>query len=124
MKYEIAFDLQKRMCEMVRRLNFLHIDCNRVVCVRSFGTKTKRTIARCHALPKVMQMAMEVKAFYVLEFLERFDKLSAEEKDMTIIHELMHIPKTFGGGFRHHDYVCGKNIKKLYDMFRGRQMLL
>lgn len=117
MKYVIAFDLQTRMCEMIRRLKLEHIDCNRVVCVRSTGSKTKRTIARCHTLPKILQMAMETRAFYVLEFLERFEKLSAEEKDMTIIHELMHIPKTFGGGFRQHDYVCAKNVKKMYEIF-------
>jgi len=105
------------MCEIIRRLRLSHIDCNRVTCIRSRGTKTKRTIARCHALPKVMQMAMEVKAFYVIEFLERFERLSKEDQDITIIHELMHIPKTFGGGFRHHDFVCTKNVKKLYDMF-------
>lgn len=117
MKYEIAHDLQARLCEIVRKLKFDHVDCNRVVCIRGRGSKTKRTIARCHALPKVMQLAMEVKAFYVIEFLERFEKLSKEEKDMTIIHELMHIPKAFGGGFRHHDFVNSHNVKQLYQRF-------
>jgi len=117
MQYDIAHDLHGRMCDIVRRLNFEHIDCNRVVCIRSRGSKTKRTIARCHALPKVMQMAMETKAFYVIEFLERFERLSGAEKDMTIIHELMHIPKTFGGGFRHHDFVCQKNVNTLYKTY-------
>lgn len=114
MNYEIAHDLQARMCEIIRKLNLFHIDCNRVVCIRGRESKTRRTIARCHALPKVMQLAMDVKAFYVIEFLERFEKLSDAEKDMTIIHELLHIPKTFGGGFRHHDYVSAKNVKKMY----------
>ena len=115
MQYDIALDLQQRMCEIIRLLKFEHIDCNRVACIRGRGSKTKRTIARCHALPKVMQLAMEVRAFYVIEFLEPFERLSKAEQDMTIIHELMHIPKTFGGGFRQHDFVCAKNVKKLYD---------
>lgn len=51
MKYEIAGDLQRRMGEIVRRLNLDHIDCERVVCVRSVGSKSKRVVARCHALP-------------------------------------------------------------------------
>lgn len=119
MQYEPALDLQQRMCDIIRRLRLEHIDCNRVVCIRGRGSKTKRTIARCHALPKVMQLAMEVKAFYVIEFLDRFERLSKEEQDMTIIHELMHIPKTFGGGFRQHDFVCAKNVKKLYDAFKN-----
>jgi len=121
MKYTIALDLQQRMCEIVRRLGLSHIDCNRVVCVRSSGSKTKRVIARCHALPKIMQLAMEVKAHYAIEFLERFEKLSKADQDMTIIHELMHIPKTFGGGFRHHDFVCHKNIENLYKTYLQSQ---
>jgi len=121
MKYTIALDLQQRMCEIVRRLGLSHIDCNRVVCVRSSGSKTKRVIARCHALPKIMQLAMEVKAHYAIEFLERFEKLSKADQDMTIIHELMHIPKTFGGGFRHHDFVCHKNIEELYKTYLQSQ---
>lgn len=88
------------------------------VLFRSFGTLSKRTIARCHALGKLMQMALEVKAFYPLEFLsERFDKLSFEEQVKVIIHELMHIPKTFGGGFRHHDFVTDKNVNSFYKQF-------
>jgi len=123
MKYSIALDLQQRMCEIVRRLELAHIDCNRVVCLRSVGSKSKRVVARCHALSKVMQLAMEVSAHYAIEFLERFERLTESEQDMTIIHELMHIPKTFGGGFRHHDFVCHKNVQQFYktylQKFRG-----
>jgi len=118
MQYRIALDLHQRMCAIVRELNFVHIDCNRVMCVRSRGSKTRRTIARCHALPKIMQLAMETKAFYVIEFLERFERLPVRERDMVIIHELMHIPKTFGGGFRHHDHVTDKNVRRLLSMLR------
>lgn len=123
MQYSIALDLQQRMCEIVRRLNFIHIDCNRVVCIRSSGSKTRRVIARCHALPKIMQLAMEVKACYAIEFLERFENLTMADQDMTIIHELMHIPKTFGGGFRHHDFVCHKNVEKLYKTYLQSQVV-
>jgi predicted metallopeptidase len=60
---------------------------------------------------------MSVEAFYAIEFLARFDKLSKEEQDKVIIHELMHVPKSFGGGFRHHDYVEEKNVDILYEMY-------
>ena len=43
--------------------------------------------------------------------------MSKEEQDKVIIHELMHIPQTFGGGFRHHDFVCDGNIDFMYDKF-------
>ena len=124
MKYSNALDLQQRMCEIIRSLDLNHIDCNRVVCVRGVGSKARRVIARCHALPKIMQLAMEVKAYYVIEFLERFEKLTKAEQDMTIIHELMHIPKTFGGGFRHHDFVNNKNVEKLYKMYLQSQVAI
>ena len=62
-----------------------------------------------------MQKATGLKPFYALEFLsERFDKLSEEEQIKVVIHELMHIPKTFGGGFKYHNWVTDRNINKLY----------
>ena len=69
-----------------------------------------------------MQRAMDTEAFYALEFIsEKFDKLPEEEKIKTIIHELMHIPQTFGGGFRHHDHVCERNIHKNYQAYKIRK---
>lgn len=117
MKYEYALDLKERMIDMAKTLEMEHIDLDRVECLRSFGSSTKRTLARCHALGKVMQKAMKTKAFYTIEFLERFEKLSRKEQDKVILHELMHIPKTFGGGFRQHDFVCEENVDVLYEKF-------
>ena len=117
MKYEFAPDIQK-IAEEISRLLFPHIKINRVRCFRSYGTSSRGTIARCHSIGKLIQKAMNVPAFYVLEFLsERFDKLDKEEQIKVIIHELMHIPKSFGGGFRHHNYICDKNIKKNYRIY-------
>lgn len=66
-----------------------------------------------------MQIAMKTPAFYAIEFLEKFEKLSTAEQDKVIIHELMHIPKTFGGGFRQHDFVCDENVEHLHRKFRS-----
>ena len=117
MRYEDAPDLNARMKEIVETLFMDHIYLERVKCLRSFGSSTKRTIARCHTIGKVMQKAIGVKAYYAIEFLEKFDKLSREEQDKTIIHELMHIPKAFGGGFRQHDFVCDKNVDVMHKRF-------
>ena len=118
-RYEIADDIQKRFADIVRTLNLDHIDLNKVVCVRSYGSSTRRVVARCHGMSKVLQIAMGMKAFYVLEFLsERFDKLDDKEQEETIIHELMHIPKNFGGGFRHHDHVSAKNVESIQEFYR------
>jgi predicted metallopeptidase len=118
-RYEIADDIQECFADIVRTLNLSHIDLNKVVCVRSYGSSTKRVVARCHGMSKVLQIAMGIKAFYVLEFLsERFDKLADKEQEETIIHELMHIPKNFGGGFRHHGYVSVENVKSMQQRYR------
>lgn len=117
MKYEFAEDIQIE-AEEISRLLFPHVKLDFVKCFRSYGTSSRRTIARCHALGKLMQKALNVKAFYALEFLsERFDKMDDEEKTKVIIHELMHIPFSFGGGFKHHDVVTDKNVEKIYKKY-------
>jgi len=121
MKYEFAPDLQK-IADDVSILLFPWIDISRIKCFRSFGTSSRRTLARCHALSKIMQKAIGIPAYYPLEFIaERFDRLSREEQTRVIIHELMHIPKTFGGGFRHHDFVCDENIEKCYNFYTSKK---
>ena len=117
MRYEEAPDLKERMNDIVKVLEMNHVDLDRIGCLRSYGSSTKRTIARVHALGKVMQKAMKTKAFYTIEFLERFNKMPKKEQDKVIIHELMHVPKTFGGGFRQHDFVCEENIDKMHSRF-------
>jgi len=117
MRYDYAPDLKMRAEEIVRLLGLTHIDMSRVECIRGFGSSSRRTIARCHTLGKLMQKAMKTRAFYAIEFLERFNKMPKEEQDKVIIHELIHIPKTFGGGFRQHDFVCEDNVELLYDKF-------
>ena len=53
---------------------------------------------------------------YVIEVIcERYDRLSEEEKEKTLIHELLHIPNGFFGGFRpHKGYINNKRIEKLH----------
>jgi predicted metallopeptidase len=118
-RYEIADDIQRLLVDIVRTLNLGYIDLDKVVCLRSYGSSARRVIARCHGMSKVLQIAMQIKAFYVLEFIsERFDKLDDKEQEETIIHELMHIPKNFGGGFRHHDHVSEENVKLMLERYR------
>ena len=121
MKYEFAEDLQ-RTAEEISVLLFPHVDINNIKCYRSYGTSSRGTIARCHALNKIMQKAIGIKAIYVLEFLsERFDKMNNEEQLKVIIHELMHIPKSFGGGFKYHDFVTERNVNKCYLEYKKRK---
>ncbi|VVB82672.1 Uncharacterised protein [uncultured archaeon] len=118
MRYEFAEDIQKLAGE-ISILLFPHIDLNNLKCYRSYGTSSRGTIARCHGLCKIMQKAIGVKAIYVLEFLtERYEKLSDEDKLKVIIHELMHIPKAFGGGFIHHNVVTDRNVNLCYAEYK------
>lgn len=115
--YEKAEDVQLEVDEIARTL-FPHVKLDSVVCLRSFGSGSRGTIARCHALGKAMQIALERKGFYVIEVISnRFDKMNSAEKTKTLIHELMHIPKSFGGGFIHHNVVNERNVNKLYEHY-------
>jgi len=120
MKYEIANDIKKIADDIVVKLN-MHIKPENFVCMRSYGSSTRNTVARCHGMSKVLQLALNVKPVYVLEFLsKRYDKLPEKEKIKVIIHELMHIPKNLGGGFRHHDYVTEKEVERFARIYDAR----
>jgi len=114
--YERDPEIQGKIEFIAGRLGFHWIDTSRVVCVRSHGSKSRRTLARCHALSKIMQEALGVKGHYAIEIISKnFDRLSREDQLKTLIHELMHIPKTMGGGFRHHrPYVNRRSVDRMY----------
>lgn len=118
-RYELAEDIRARIKDIIRILKMTHVDEARVACVRSKGSTGKRAIARCHGLSRIMQLALSQRPHYVIEVLsERFDKLSSEEQTKVLIHELMHIPRSFGGGFRtHRPYVTQKIVERMYRRF-------
>ena len=120
-KYFQAPDIKKTSEEVVNLLKWDHVLLDNVAFIRSFGSKAERTIARCHALGKAMQIGMgRKKGFYLIEVIsEQFDKLPDDEKTRVIIHELMHIPKSFGGGFIHHNKVHNKSVEKVFNQFRA-----
>jgi predicted metallopeptidase len=120
MKYEIDENAQEIVKDVVEKLKLNHIRTERVICLKSHGSKSRRTVARIHGLSKIMQKAMRTKAFYAIELIsENFDKLEKEEKIKTIVHELMHIPKCFGGGFRsHRPYVTRRKVEKVFNEYK------
>jgi predicted metallopeptidase len=121
-KYVFSEEWTLKARELVQKLGLVHVHSERISCLKSTGTKTRRTIARIHGLGKAMQLGMKTEPFYVIELLsEKFDGLSEDDKAKTLIHELLHIPAGFGGGFRHHKpYVNETKVeeqwKKLFKM--------
>lgn len=102
MDWQLAPKLHKRVGKLAKALEFSHIDPKRVMVFQSYGSKS-RARARIWSLPRIWQKALKVKPHYCLEVLsEKFDKLSREEQDKILIHELLHIPKTFSGALLSH----------------------
>ena len=121
-KYFDAPDILLIVKDLRETMRMDHVLMDSLVVMRSHGSSSRGTIARCHALNKIMQQALGRKGrgFYVLEFIsERYDKLSDDEKIKVVIHEMLHIPKSLGGGFIHHNMVNHKNIDKFFKEYKS-----
>ena len=118
-EYSPAEDIDFRVKEILRKLEMTHIDETRLTCLRSKGSASRRVIARCHGLSRIMQLALDKSPHYVIEVLsERFDRLSKDEQTKVLIHEILHIPHSFGGGFRaHRPFVTRANVQTMYNKF-------
>jgi len=120
-RYDDAPDVQELVKEITSRLNFRHISPSRVACMRSRGSKSRRTIARIYGLSKIWQKVLNMQANYVIEVIsERYDRLDQAGKEKVVIHELLHIPFAFGGGFRGHSgWISERKIDRLHQIFRS-----
>jgi len=115
-KYFPASEIKKQVDAIASDLDLFHIVPQFVFCVRSKGSKARRTIARIHGIGKIWQEVLNLPPSYTIEVIsEIYDKMSKEEKEKTLIHELLHIPGGFSGGFRpHKGYVERKIVEQLY----------
>jgi predicted metallopeptidase len=118
-QYDLADDIDSRVKEILRKLKMTHIDETRLICLRSKGSASRRVIARCHGLSRIMQRALNRQPHYVIEVLsEKFDQLSKEDQTKVLIHEILHIPHSFGGGFRaHKPFVTRAKVQRMYQEF-------
>lgn len=121
MNYQIAPDIKKRVGFLVQRLEFSHIKVKNIHCIRSLDAKT-RAYARIWGMSRLFTEVVGIEPHYIIEVIaKKFDKLSERDKIKTLIHELMHIPKTFSGALlshrgRHHA-INDRQIEKLYRDF-------
>ena len=114
MRYDKAKDVERIARAIAEKTEMAWLDFSRIHFLRTYGSRS-RAVARVSGLPKVFQKALGISAHYVIEVIsERFDRLRQEEKEKVIIHELLHIPKSMGGGYRHHDYVNEERVGELW----------
>jgi predicted metallopeptidase len=122
-KYYEAPEIKQQVDQLAEELELFHVIPQFVYCVRSRGSKARRTIARIHGLGKIWQDVLNMPACYTIEIIsEIYDKMSAVEKEKTLIHELLHIPGGFSGGFRpHKGYVERQIVDELYSKLQKRR---
>lgn len=118
--YSEASDVKKLADEIAESLGLFHVVPQYVFCVRSKGSASIRTIARIHGLGKVWQETLNLPAAYVIEVIsEKYDKMTEEDREKTVIHELLHIPRAFAGGFRpHKGYIDDETVEHLHRTFQ------
>jgi predicted metallopeptidase len=122
-EYTNAPDVKKLADEIAGRLDFFHVVTQYVFCVRIRGSASKCTIARIHGLGRVWQETLNFPPSYVIEVIsERYDRLTDVEKEKTLIHELLHIPEGFAGGFRpHRGYIDHEIVESLHRTFKKQR---
>ena len=100
MQWRTALDIHARLRRIIRALGLGYINPRRIRCVRVSGSRAN-ALARIWGLPPIFQDALRLEPHYVIEFMvPAFNRLSRREQDRVIIHELLHIPRTFSGGIR------------------------
>jgi predicted metallopeptidase len=123
-EYSEAPDVKRLADEIADSLDFFHVVPQFVFCVRSRGSESRRTIARIHGFGRIWQETLNLPASYVIEVIsERYDRLTEEDKEKTVIHELLHIPRGFTGGFRpHRGYIDHEIVENLHRTFKKQRI--
>lgn len=102
MKYEPAPEIKHQIDYLVKELHFDHVKTEYVHCIRSLDAKT-RAYARIWGMSRLFFEVAGIEPHYIIEVVsKKYDKLPEREKIKTLIHELMHIPKTFSGALLPH----------------------
>ena len=102
MRWELCRRTHARLKRIVGALGFSHVDPARIFCVRGYGS-TSEAWARIWGLPALWQQVLGIGPAYVVEIIEpEFSRLAEDEQDRILIHELLHIPRTFSGAIRPH----------------------
>ena len=121
MRFEHAPDITDRLNYIMKVLDYSHLDGTRIICMRGYNSKS-RALARIWGLSRAWQKALQIKPHYIIEVIHpRFDKLSREDQDKTLLHEILHIPKRFTGGLVPHKCfgkrIDHRSVEELYKKY-------
>lgn len=121
MDFSYASDVEKMVEKILKSNLFSHVRQKNIYCVRSKGSRA-RAYARIWGLSRIFQFAAGYRPTYVIEVLSRyFDRLNEQEKIKVLIHELMHIPKTFSGSLLSHrgrfHRINNREVEKMYENY-------
>ena len=118
-QYSKASDVRDLAHSIVDRLNLMHVKKDRLLFYRSMGSRSEHTRARIHGLSRIWNDALGIDPIYVIEVIsERYDNLPDHEKEKVVIHELLHVPKGFSGGFVSHGPAISKHrIESLHQAY-------
>lgn len=125
MKFIKAPDIYERLKDILTHTFFPHIKASQITCMRSFESKT-RARARIWSFPRIWQLALRHKPHYIIEVIsQHFDSLSDDDQTRILIHELLHIPKTFSGALRPHRGMYVKinrnTINKMFQEYKTKK---
>jgi predicted metallopeptidase len=114
--YEKAPDVEALAHQIISVLALTHIDQNRLHFYRSKGSRSRRVQARIHGMGRIWFDALAMQPNYIIEVIaEEYDKLAAPEREKVVIHELMHIPSKFSGGFvPHKGKINKRSVEKMH----------
>ena len=121
--WQEAPDLDARVYKLIKGCDLEYVNKLRVFCYRSTKSKT-RAYARVWGLNKLWQRTLGVEPAYIIEVIsEKFDKLPEREKDLIIVHELMHIPKNFSGALLPHrgGRMYDRRVHEVYNRFASKK---
>ncbi len=114
LRFHLSKELTAAIPKLVRALGLSYIDPSRVYVAFSVGSRST-AYARIWGVPRPFVELGVCKPAYVIELVsENLARVSdCEEILCILVHELLHIPRTFSGGLRSHgEWARRSNIRR------------